>query len=556
MVGGALRLLRSLSAGGLVLGTIFFVASLTPTLIPRSLLMQGGLSGGCFAIGYGLGVAWRWLWRYMQLREPRDRYRKIMKIGAFAICLPLAMLFLYKTTGWQNSIRERMDMEPVGSAHPIEIGVIALLAFITLLMLTRLFLAVVNLISSKADRILPPRISRVIGFSLGIVLFWSVANGLLIRYALHVLDSSFAAFDVMFEPDQDQPTSPLQPGSPASLISWAELGRTGRGFVSSGPSADDIAKFTGQAAQQPIRVYAGLRSGGNAKERAKLAFEELKRVGGFERSILVVITPTGTGWIDPAAIDTIEYLYRGDVASVAVQYSYLSSPLSLLVEPDYGEEAAQALFAQIYQYWTTLPHSHRPKLYLHGLSLGALNSERSAELFEVLADPIQGALWSGPPFASRVWRQVTEARNAGSPAWLPQFRDGSTFRFMNQNGTTALAEAPWGPMRIVYLQHASDAITFFDYRDLYRQPDWMEAPRGPDVSDQLQWFPIVTMLQLAVDMMAANTTPMGFGHVFAPEHYLRAWLLVADLPGWSPQEITRLAHHLTEQRSISNISAD
>ena len=61
------RFWRSLAAGGLVLGTLFFVASLTPTLIPRTYLTQGVLSGACFAVGYGIGVAWRWLWTYMEL---------------------------------------------------------------------------------------------------------------------------------------------------------------------------------------------------------------------------------------------------------------------------------------------------------------------------------------------------------------------------------------------------------------------------------------------------------------------------------------------------------
>ena len=82
--------------------------------------------------------------------------------------------------------------------------------------------------------------------------------------------------------------------------------------------------------------------------RAKLALAELKRVGGFSRKALVVITPTGTGWVDPAGIDGLEFLYRGDVASVAVQYSYLSSPLTLLVDPESGRDTARALFREVY----------------------------------------------------------------------------------------------------------------------------------------------------------------------------------------------------------------
>src|SRR5690606_33527221 len=159
------------------------------------------------------------------------------------------------------------------------------------------------------------------------------------------------------------------------------------------PSAADIEAATSRSAQAPIRVYVGLPAAQSAAERAQLALKELQRVGGFSRSALVVITPTGTGWVDPGAIESVEYLYGGDIATLAIQYSYLSSPLSLMIEPDYGEEAAKALFNAIYSYWKTLPPESRPKLYLHGLSLGAKNSERSVNVWELLGDPIQGALW-------------------------------------------------------------------------------------------------------------------------------------------------------------------
>ena len=35
-----------------------------------------------------------------------------------------------------------------------------------------------------------------------------------------------------------------------------------------------------------------------AEERAQIALDELKRVGAFERSVLIVITPTGSGWVE------------------------------------------------------------------------------------------------------------------------------------------------------------------------------------------------------------------------------------------------------------------
>jgi len=535
---------HSLSGIGLVLGTLFFAASLTPTLVPRTYLTQGVLAGACFALGYGIGVFWRWLWAYLELPEPGEKLRFHANTVIAVLCALVALYFLWNTAAWQNSIRQLMQMEPVTSAHPIKLTFIALVTFVALLALARFFREVAYFVTARIRRFVPRRVANVIGAALAILLFWLLANDMVFRLALEAADSSYREYDALIEPERPQPTLAAKTGSSASLIAWDDLGRAGREFVTTGPTVEAIGAFTQRAAKEPIRVYVGLNAAGTADERARLALDEMKRVGAFERRLLVVITPTGTGWIDPAAIDSLEYLQDGDVASVAQQYSYLSSPLSLIAEPEYGEEAARALFRVVYAYWTTLPKDRRPLLYLHGLSLGAMNSEKSAQLFEMLGDPIAGALWSGPPFANRGWRRITDGRNEGSPAWLPQFRDGSFVRFMNQNGLGAPAPAPWGPMRVVYLQYASDPVTFFDYRDLYRAPAWMAEPRGPDVSPELTWYPIVTMLQLALDMAVATVTPVGHGHVYAPEHYIDAWLEVTGAGPWTPDAIMKLKQQL------------
>ena len=534
----------SLSGVGIFLGALFFAAALTPTLVPRSYLTQGALAGACFAIGYAAGVLWRWLWHYLELPEPSPRMRSVANALVAVACLLVVILFLWRAAEWQNSIRTVMKMERVETARPIKTCAIALITFFAILALARLFKLVTRFLSTHIRRFIPRKIANAIGVVVATLLFWSIANNFLIRTAFSALDSSFREFDALIEPERPQPTASGKTGSTASLVRWDELGRAGREFVASGPTGAQISAFTGRAARDPVRVYVGLRGADTPRARAKLALDELKRQGGFERSTLIVITPTGTGWIDPAAMDSVEYLLDGDVASVAVQYSYLNSPLSLLFQPEYGAEAARALFTEIYGYWTTLARDTRPKLYLHGLSLGAMNSEQSAELFETIGDPIAGALWSGPPFASRIWRSITENRNEGSPAWLPEFRDGRIVRFMNQNGPTVPPDAPWGPMRVVYLQYASDPIVLFDYRDAYRPPAWMSAPRGPDVSRELRWYPVVTMLQLAVDMAVATNTPMGYGHVYAPEHYVDAWVAVTDIRHWSPDALAKLKIHL------------
>jgi len=77
-------------------------------------------------------------------------------------------------------------------------------------------------------------------------------------------------------------------------------------------------------------------------------------------------------------------------------------------------------------------------------------------------------------------------------------------------------------------------------------PDWMLPPRGPDVSPELRWFPVVTLLQLMLDMLRATDAPIGFGHVYAAAHYIDSWSEVTDVRDWSPAAITRLKQHLSK----------
>ncbi len=111
---------------------------------------------------------------------------------------------------------------------------------------------------------------------------------------------------------------------------------------------------------------------------------------------------------------------------------------------------------------------------------------------------------------------------------------------MNQYGGWP-ADTDWGPLRILYLQYASDPITFFSVRSAFRRPEWMRPPRGPDVSPELRWYPVVTMLQLAADMAGgAEATPRGYGHNFAAEHYIDAWMALTEPEGWSKDDVQRL----------------
>ncbi|SCX28241.1 putative membrane protein [Agrobacterium sp. DSM 25558] len=546
------RLVMPLSSTGIVVGTVLLCASLTPSLLPRTFVMQGVLCGFSFAIGYLIGVFLKDIAIYLGLPQPsRHDKRGVLFVVSLA-AIVAAVGFLWQAATWQNSIRALMELEPLDSAHRVKTGAIAIGVSALLIGFGRLFQIVRRLFALRSRRFLPRPLANVVGIAAAAVIAVLLLNGLVVDVGLRFMDSSLKQVDSLIEPDVPRPSDPMKTGSEASLMSWESLGRRGREFIATGPHSAEISAFTNRPAMEPIRVYAGLNAGATPAERAKLALEELKRTGGFERETLVVVAPTGTGWIDPEAIDTLEYLHNGDVATVAVQYSYLSSWIALLTEPDYGVETARALFEAIYGYWTTLPKDTRPKLYLHGLSLGALNSQKSSDLYDVLADPFQGALWSGPPFSSPTWRMATSGRASGSPYWLPKFRDSSVIRFADQYTNAHMPDKPWGPMRIVYLQYASDPITFFETAALYRRPEWMKQPRGRDVSTSFRWFPVVTELQLLLDVAAATTAPMGYGHVYAPEHYIDAWLEVTQPQGWSAPDIQRLKMFFKAKRGSTD----
>ncbi|TVP46566.1 MAG: hypothetical protein EA350_06815 [Gemmatimonadales bacterium] len=555
------RFRATLSIPGILVGTLFFAASLTPSLLPRGWVLQGILSGLCMTAGYGIGVGYRWLWGYLEFPLPARHTERLLLWLAAGTCAAVAIAFLWQASAWQNSVRVLMEVDPVDTARPIRVGLLGYLVFAVMLGFARLFHATHRLISARLGQGMPRRVANVVSVAMAAMLFWVVLDGVVLERGLRFADRTFQRLDAREEAETEAPTDPIRTGSPASLIAWEDLGRTGRSFVSGVPGGpelgellreveggpDEIDDAAGAPVLEPIRVYVGLNAAETPGERAALALAELERVGAFDRSMLVIAVPTGTGWVDPRAMRTLEALQRGDVATVAIQYSYLPSWLTLLTDEAYGAGTADALFSAVYRRWTELPADNRPDLYLYGLSLGAHNSQQSADLYDVIGDPFHGALWVGPPFRSETWRDFVRQRDPGSPAWLPRFRDGSVVRFMNQWEVSHSPDTPWSPLRIVYLQYASDPITFFEPESFFRRPGWLEKPRGPDVSEKVRWIPVVTFLQLLGDLGIGDQAPVGYGHVYAAEHYIDAWVAVTDPPGWTEEGIRRLKEVLGEE---------
>lgn len=536
-------LLGPISVPCLLLGMLFFAASLTPSLIPRGPEVQGILGGLLLAIGYLIGQIAALLWGGMQMPRLSGRPAWALTWIATIAIVAFFLWVLGSSLTWQNDLRQKMGIEQANALHLTKILLFAIITFVVAFLLGRIVASLFRLIRAWFYRIMPPRRANVLGVIAVVLVLLVVTRDGIFDRVVTGLDESYEAAQQLFQDAPPPPTETRMTGSAGSLIDWAAMGIYGREFVTTGPDANDIAAFTGRPALDPIRVYVGRANGATPRERAELALAELIRQGGFEREVLIVASPTGTGWIDPGMQDPLEYMHDGDIATVVAQYSYLQSPLALILETNTGLEQATALQDVVHRYWKTLPESARPRFYVNGLSLGAWSSMHATNMFRMLDDPIDGAYWVGPPFSSALWNHIQDQRNTGSPWVLPTIGDGSLVRYASHLADASEPAGNWGDMRIIFLQYSSDPVVFYDPRSLWRAPPWMLDPPAADVSDHLFFMPIVTQFQLALDLALSFSAPPGHGHAYYSQDYIAPWVQVTAPEGWSSEDTERLKAH-------------
>ncbi len=208
----------SFSTTGLIVGVLFFAASLTPSLIPRPYVIQAVISGLSLSAGYAIGVFLRWLWSFLELPDVRPRTGLILKLVAALGCTAVALAFLWRAAAWQNTVRNLMGLDPVESAEPLKLGLIAVLVFIFIVLLARLFRLTFRVLARRFEYVLTRPLAKLAAVAAAIALFWSATDGVIFRYALHAADSSFQRLDALIDPDVAPPTDPMKTGSGASLM--------------------------------------------------------------------------------------------------------------------------------------------------------------------------------------------------------------------------------------------------------------------------------------------------------------------------------------------------
>jgi uncharacterized membrane protein len=355
------------------------------------------------------------------------------------------------------------------------------------------------------------------------------------------MNSAFSLRDTTTAEGVQQPATSLRSGGPGSVIPWDTLGFQGRNFIGKGPSVADLQKFTGRPAMEPVRAYAGLASAPDAESRAALAVRDLDREGGFRRANLLVVTTTGSGWVDPALVDSFEYLTGGDSATVAVQYSYLPSWISYLVDQSKAREAGRALFDAVYGAWSQLPPQERPRLLVAGESLGSFGGEAAFSGEYGLHNLTAGALFAGPPNFNTLFREFSDHRDPGSPEIQPVYAGGRIVRFASAPAAGIPPQGqPWaGSGRVLYLMHPSDPIVWWSPHLIFSPPDWISETRGTDVLQGMIWLPFVSFWQVTADLPFATGVPAGHGHTYTAE-YVDGWNAILRPPSVTPAQLAEL----------------
>jgi uncharacterized membrane protein len=529
---------------GMWMALLFAWLAFTPSLLPRSPGLQGGVCGITAAIGYGLGVVAARVWRAFPDRDARPARRRswqIFAVVAVVVLLSAVLLGWY----WQNQIRDEMGMPAENPVWMLIAPIVAAVVFVLLVALGRELRGLYRWAARQLGRWIGPRAARGVGWVLVVGGTVLLVNGFVADQVVPFVNQTFSVRNGITPDGVTQPTSPLRSGSPASLVPWDTLGREGRKFTGTGPTEQQIATYTGGTAQPPIRAYAGLESADTAEKRARLAVDDLARAGGFERGTLVVATTTGSGWVDPASVDTVEYMTAGDSAIVAMQYSYLPSWISYLVDQKKAREAGRELFDAVYDRWSRLDPATRPKLVVFGESLGSFGGETAFSGEYDLRNRTAGVVFAGPPNFNVLYRQFTDGRDPGSEEVQPIYRQGRTIRFTDNPQAGVPPEGqPWDGTRVLYILHASDPIVWWSPRLLFHKPDWLREQRGPDVVGAVRWMPFVTFWQVTADLPFATGVPVGHGHVYTGE-YVDAWADVLRPAGWTDAQATQLRGLIT-----------
>ena len=513
---------------GVVGALVMYGVSVSPSLLARSWQWHAVASGVLSAVGYIVGLT---IQRFYALVVPRLGV-EITAPQSVSIAFRAVLLlgfFLWFLRWLLQSYRERKRANHLVGMRGETLGEYLLgtfCAFILMLVLLGIAWglqwigrAIVIVLSQWMHMVFALALSLLIL----VVIVYALTSKVLLKLGINFFTSHARKMNNRTAKGIVQPQVPERSGSPQSRSSWRAVGGQGRVFLGRGPSCADIEAVTGCSAMEPIRVYAGMpEEGQSLQSAADLVVEELHRTGAFDRAVILIATSTGSGWVDEWQVQPLEYLTRGNCATASMQYSFVPSSINFLTDLDVSEEAAVILFETIRRAVDEIPEDRRPALFVCGESLGAYASQH---VFSGIVDVLSrtdGALWVGTPAFTPMHAELTAIRHRGSPEVAPVVANGRHVRFVNvpENlwaDVYGRELGDWNYPRIVYAQHPSDPVVWWNSELVWHKPDWISEKVDGDVSPHMQYTRGATYIQVLVDMPVAGTAPGGHGHTYHEE---------------------------------------
>lgn len=359
---------------------------------------------------------------------------------------------------------------------------------------------------------LSPDVADVAG-RLGAAVAWSAVGAAFADTFVRGME----LYDRVMDPGYDRPpTTPARSAGPGSGVAFARTGRQGRRFILDVPTAEDIEAVMDQPCRaEPVRVFVGYDMAKTAEDRVALALEELERTGAYDRSLLIVGSPAGTGVVNGVAFETADHLLLGDCAGVAVQYERLPSLLALH-RVGVGGHHHRLLLEGIAAALARRPAQRRPRVVVYGESLGAWAGQDAflgggIEALDRLG--VERALWVGTPYYSGWMRQAL----AGATP------PGTVVEVASDRPLAAMDAAARRRLRVVLLAHHNDPVRKMSFDLLVTRPPWLGEDRPDGVSPRQRYTPVMTGIQTIVD--TANATNQVPGVFRATGHDYRL-----DLP--------------------------
>jgi uncharacterized membrane protein len=479
------RLLRPHSGDSLMIATVWSTAKLSATI---------GLAGGFVTLSDV--VTHRWL-----KRPPSLGTTLLIDVAAGASMAAGSMIRRNRRARKYGVVEP--DRPAVKRVHGVRayatIGVISVG--------TAAGIAVLAVVEQTAARAVERGLTDLAGTDLGELGVWlshSATGSVLAAAGLVALDRVRARTlrrnEVVEVAYRFPPKFKTVSCGPRSKVGFDAVGKEGRRFVLMALQSAQISNVMGEAAVDPVRAV--IPPEGGEAERARLAVDELEALGGFERSVIVVASPTGVGYVNYVMAEALEYLTRGNCAILVPQYAMVPSALAL-GKTKSGTRLQEEVLEQVAARIRRIPAARRPRLHQFGESLGAQVAFDVAAVGGIArldSLDVTAGLYLGVPFRSRAWH-----------AWQDNPRS------IDPRGRIVCvpepAVAPKRPGMHLVVIHDDDPVNKFAYTMFVRRPWWFGRPedRPPKVPRETLFRPVSSFVIGVIDVFnAMNQKPGQF----------------------------------------------